>query len=378
LISIIKQGLDTAESLKNQINKNLSKLLDEKEEKKMRKEIEYRELLREGLRFFAQNSAHIEVVRNRQVEKVYFHLHPFCHSLPKEIKNDFNDSVNRVSVQSKVYGLTESSDQIIKVMKHEHRLKLLFNKYKVLAMFANHVTLWQDLSFTIALIVNFFILTSYSSNYGDEEDPVERRLHNPKLFLVDHINAKPILSILGVIMLISTIFVVLFYLFKKAPLVMERVWNEAEEKENQSKKKGMISRLLSLFLRLVLVFFGILQNIEIVYYIIYLIMAALAVIIHPFFFAFHLTETILRYPTLKNVIRAFWDPRKALGLALVLFIILEYIASLVGFTAFSKYYEGNCETTLDCFLYTFDFTFKANGGIGGQLDSIYERPGIRF
>lgn len=72
---------------------------------------------------------------------------------------------------------------------------------------------------------------------------------------------------------------------------------------------------------------------------------------------------------------SFWDPRKALGLALVLFIILEYIFSLIAFAAFSEDYQGNCETTYDCFLYTFDYTFKANGGIGGQLDEIYERTG---
>jgi len=85
-----------------------------------------------------------------------------------------------------------------------------------------------------------------------------------------------------------------------------------------------------------------------------------------------------RYPTLKNVIRAFWDPKLALGLTFVLFVILEYIASLFAFTSFHTDYEGNCESLIGCFMYTFDFTFKANGGIGGQLDTIYERPAGYF
>jgi len=296
IFSIIKQGLDTAESLKNQINKNILKLgLDEAESEKFRKEIQYRELLKEGLKFFAENSAHIEVVRNKEVEKVYFHLQPFCGSLPKEVKNDFNESVNRVSDQSKVNGLMESSDDIIKIMQHEHRLKLFFNKYKVIAIFANHVSLWQSLSFTIALVVNFLILASYSGFYGDETDPLKRRLNNPRLFLISEITSTDnILHALGIIMLISTAFVVLFYLFKKTPLVIERVWNQADEKESQKPKKGVVSRMFNWIFKVISVLFGVLQSIEIVYYLIYLVMAILAVALHPFFFAFHLTEVIIR------------------------------------------------------------------------------------
>jgi len=224
-------------------------------------------------------------------------------------------------------------------------------------------------------VVNFLILASYSGFYGDETDPLKRRLNNPRLFLISEITSTDnILHALGIIMLISTAFVVLFYLFKKTPLVIERVWNQADEKESQKPKKGVVSRMFNWIFKVISVLFGVLQSIEIVYYLIYLVMAILAVALHPFFFAFHLTEVIIRFPTLKDVLRSFWDPRNALGLALVLFIIFEYIASLIGFAAFSEDYQGNCETTYDCFLYTFDFTFKANGGIGGQLDDIYERP----
>lgn len=39
-------------------------------------------------------------------------------------------------------------------------------------------------------------------------------------------------------------------------------------------------------------------------------LAVIGTVVHPFFFAFHMTEVLIRYPTLKNVIRAVWEPRK--------------------------------------------------------------------
>lgn len=51
------------------------------------------------------------------------------------------------------------------------------------------------------------------------------------------------------------------------------------------------------------------QNIDVIYYLAYGSLAFLGVMIHPFFFAFHLTEILIRYPTLKNVIKAVWEPR---------------------------------------------------------------------
>lgn len=87
----------------------------------------------------------------------------------------------------------------------------------------------------------------------------------------------------------------------------------------------------------------------------------------------------LRFPTLKNVVKSVYEPREALFLTLVLWIILEYIFSIWGFNYLRDQYTSTenlddsfCTELLICFLYTFDFTFKSNGGIGSQLDSLRE------
>ena len=43
------------------------------------------------MNFFSSKSAHIEVLReDKKIEKTYFYLPPFCLSLDKETKTNFN------------------------------------------------------------------------------------------------------------------------------------------------------------------------------------------------------------------------------------------------------------------------------------------------
>lgn len=56
---------------------------ENEEEKRIRKSIKNVELTKEAMQFFSRNSAHIEVQRNGEVERVRFMLLPYCHELPK-------------------------------------------------------------------------------------------------------------------------------------------------------------------------------------------------------------------------------------------------------------------------------------------------------
>ena len=105
------------------------------------------------------------------------------------------------------------------------------------------------------------------------------------------------------------------------------------------------------------------QNIDVIYYLSYGSLAFLGVMIHPFFFAFHLTEILIRYPTLKNVVKAVWEPRQSLILTLLLMIIMVYSFTLFAYLFFHDDYNGNCESVSICFLFTFDFTFKVKSFI---------------
>ena len=65
----------------------------------------------------------------------------------------------------------------------EEKLRIFFNKRKILAIFANYVTLWSNLAFYLTLAINLLILLSYSTVWNDKMD-------EPRLFLDDNVSKE--------------------------------------------------------------------------------------------------------------------------------------------------------------------------------------------
>lgn len=64
--------------------------------------MERKKLLKSTFNFFFDNCAHIDVVRDEQLEQIYFIKLPYTKFLPKEQKTKFNDEVDRTNLKSKV------------------------------------------------------------------------------------------------------------------------------------------------------------------------------------------------------------------------------------------------------------------------------------
>lgn len=211
------------------------------------------------------------------------------------------------------------------------------------------------------------------------EEKLQSRLKFPVLFgMNNNYDSKETIQLLwdiGIIQFISSLFVVLFFLFKKAPVYFKRAWQYDSEYDSSlnsiiKAKRSILSRIFSFLKRSLIVGFLFLKNIDVCYYLAYGAFSLFGLIIHPFFFCFHLTEILIRYPTLTNVVKSVWEPRYAILLTLVLFLIIEYLFALIGFQSFHKDYQGKCESVLFCFLFTVDMTFKFDGGIGGYLTEL--------
>jgi hypothetical protein len=65
-----------------------------------------------------------------------------------------------------------------------------------------------------------------------------------------------------------------------------------------------------------------LQDVDILYYTIYILANIIGLTIHPFLFAFHLMD-LLKLEQLRAVVQAVWYPRAELVLALLLLTIVE-------------------------------------------------------
>lgn len=129
---------------------------------------------------------------------------------------------------------------------------------------------------------------------------------------------------------------------------------------------NLIKRLIIFIINCLKSVYLLLNDFEIVYYTIYILFVVVGITLHPFFFVFCMTD-FLRTEYLKNVVRAVWQPRAELVLSLILFIILEYYFTLIGYMVYYDDYQGMCDELWVCFFTTFDWTFKDTGAIGGKL-----------
>ena len=114
---------------------------------------------------------------------------------------------------------------------------------------------------------------------------------------VDVDQTKSIFDIVGVCMSCFSIFVVIFNIFKKAPLVVKESWKEDENEPK--KKKGFIMRLIKFIFKLLKTAFKLLSNFQLLYYIAYGATALIGALYHEFFFTFHMTEILVRYYTIN-------------------------------------------------------------------------------
>jgi inositol 1,4,5-triphosphate receptor type 1/inositol 1,4,5-triphosphate receptor type 3 len=171
-------------------------------------------------------------------------------------------------------------------------------------------------------------------------------------------------------MIICSTFVVGFFLMKKGPLYAREAWDR--NKELLKKDQACIVRFAIKGYMVLNSLIMVLTNIEVMYYLAYGVLAFIATLFHPFFFAFHMSEVVLRYPTMRNVIRSFWEPKTALFLTMMLIMVTNYYFSIFSYVYLYDLYVSNkgskCDSLIVCFLSTFDYAFKNNGGIGGWFD----------
>lgn len=159
------------------------------------------------------------------------------------------------------------------------------------------MNLWKDLSFLCAILLNVIIIISYG-NGPEGSDTDQQRLDSPSLAnSLDVESTKRIFDVVGICMSCFSVFVVIFYIFKKAPLVIKNSWKDEEDESGKAaskKKKSFIMRIITFIIKLIKTTYNLLSNFQLLYYIAYGATALVGALVHEFFFTFHMTEILVR------------------------------------------------------------------------------------
>ena len=357
--NILKKGVGAVNSVSALLKKNLvnNEGLDEEESTKVIEAVELKQKTRDAIAFFNENIRHIEVVIHDDLEKIYFPLLPYCKTLSKVYKKDFQESVVRSSAKTKLGCLMTTSDYMIRVMKHEKRLQKLFNTYKLMGIIANNGEIWEFCCFWSNLFLNLIIISSYSNKFQD-------RLHEPHLFFNKDIeNTHYLITTIGVVNLVFSSLVVGFTLIKRGPILIEKVWRGFNKT-----KMNVIKRFIKFLVNIILSIYFCFTDFLFSYYVLFIAVAILGLTIHPFFFVIQLYD-VVRIEVLTNVIKSVWIPKLSLFLTFLVFLMFQYYFTLIGYIVFSSHYNDGdrCKSLWECFFTTFDYTFKSGGSLGGLL-----------
>lgn len=312
-----------------------------------------------ALIFFKSNTAQIDIVREEVLERLYFPLMPSCKSLSDKEKKKFQETVDRSSIKTKLNHLMKASDRIISIMEHEYNLRIFFERYKVFGYIDRWQKVWEASVFMLACILNLMIIFEYRI----ELDEVGFGL--PALKDISFFVVALMVLFLGII-----IWVLVF--LKRAPVLYKPVKDEYINWKVHNPQLSFYRYSIA-YIRTSLTGLGAcLSDGEVMYHTLYVAFAAVGLLWSYICFMFHLSD-FLRLDLLKNIVSAVWIRRTPLLLTFLLFLLIEYYFTILGYIWFYEQYPNKrCYRLWECFFETFDLTFKEGGGVGAFLTDLWD------
>eukprot|EP00347_Sterkiella_histriomuscorum_P006717 403351704 len=329
--------------------------------------------LKQALMFFRKNSATIDVLVKNSIEQVHFPYMPYCTYLSEEEKVEFYNALPTDRDKEKIEVLVLTSTDLIRRMKIEYEFKKFFIEYPLIGELVYHTEQWKQIAFYIILTLN--IMNLYSFSAINEHD----RLYSPAFYGYSTEFTEFLYLVFGTIQIILSILINFTVISKRAIYHYHLVFSNKQSQNNEDEsmdsdlQSGFWQRPKKLILKDITDYsWSAVQDFQLLYYMGYLFFSFVGLFFHPFFYAYHMIDMIIRNPYLKNVLKAVYRPRYELFNTLILFLCLQYIFAMISYVFFFEDFEkGECSSLSQCFLVIIDQTFKNDGGIGTFLNRAY-------
>ncbi|XP_033293098.1 inositol 1,4,5-trisphosphate receptor type 1 isoform X6 [Orcinus orca] len=239
----------------------------------------------EALEFYAKHTAQIEIVRlDRTMEQIVFPVPSICEFLTNESK-------------LRIYYTTERDEQGSKINDFFLRSEDLFNEMnwqkKLRGTLEPH---WSGLLWT-AMLISLAIVIALPKPHG-----IRALIASTILRLIFSVGLQPTLFLLGA-----------FNVCNKIIFLMSFVGNCG------TFTRGYRAMVL---------------DVEFLYHLLYLLICAMGLFVHEFFYSLLLFDLVYREETLLNVIKSVTRNGRSIILTAVLALILVYLFSIVGYLFF--------------------------------------------
>jgi hypothetical protein len=342
--------------------------------KKPRNEDEYeltayekeKQFFKKCYEFYFKYTPNIEIIFCNQIISYYIKLYPMCQYLSPEMKEEFQNNVDRTNTKSKLSYLFKNLYYYKEALEHTQKLEEFFKKARIIDLFLNQYLFFKDFSFIITVMINLLIISSYFKTDNNNQSFDYSFLYVNESGRIKVTN--DIMYVLTLIQFVLSVLIFINYLVKNMP---KYTYSEKLISRNKCKKIGRF-------------FYRLLTDGNFLYHSSYLFFSIIGFFYKYYFlFAYHLLETARRSSTLTNLLLAIWNPRKQLIVTLFLFILFEYYFIIfIYLYMYDNLPDNSCYAFDRCFFTIGDNSYKnSNGIINYLLESKYKSEfflGARF
>ena len=329
---------------------------------------------KEMMSYMTENISSVEVSLDDILYKVYFPLLTKSKKIKKNSQLYFK--VESDQLQNYIYHIMNNYDNINIEVTQNTNIDSILELPFIKIIFQNS-DLLQRISLILGILINIFILMSYSTFTKDAEcDKKDARLNCPYLLYKPGKNklnhTRAVFKFLGFAHLFLTICLFLNYYLRTFGIALRKTENKFKIKEIKKTKKKKIKYGICGYLGSIILpaIFHSLFNFESLFYILALGFNLIGIFIHNFFYGFMLVEVIVRVEVMKNVLLAIYIPWRQIIITLLIFLVIIYYFSLFALSYFPSHFKiiGDTKNFLNTFMRVFDQGFKQDGGVGTYLD----------
>uniref|UniRef100_A0A8C4LYG6 Inositol 1,4,5-trisphosphate receptor n=1 Tax=Equus asinus asinus TaxID=83772 RepID=A0A8C4LYG6_EQUAS len=338
----------------------------------------------EALEFYAKHTAQIEIVRlDRTMEQIVFPVPSICEFLTKESKLRIYYTTERDEQGSKINDFFLRSEDLFNEMNWQKKLRA----QPVLYWCARNMSVWSSISFNLAVLMNLLVAFFYpfkGVRGGTLEPHWSGLLWTAMLISLAIVIALP--KPHGIRALIaSTILRLIFSVGLQPTLFLLGAFNVCNKIIFLMSFVGNCGTFTRGYRAMVL-------DVEFLYHLLYLLICAMGLFVHEFFYSLLLFDLVYREETLLNVIKSVTRNGRSIILTAVLALILVYLFSIVGYLFFKDDFilevdrleepgscelvpaeeteqdkEHTCETLLMCIVTVLSHGLRSGGGVGDVL-----------
>ncbi|XP_073757678.1 inositol 1,4,5-trisphosphate-gated calcium channel ITPR1 isoform X3 [Callorhinus ursinus] len=280
----------------------------------------------EALEFYAKHTAQIEIVRlDRTMEQIVFPVPSICEFLTKESKLRIYYTTERDEQGSKINDFFLRSEDLFNEMNWQKKLRA----QPVLYWCARNMSFWSSISFNLAVLMNLLVAFFYpfkGVRGGTLEPHWSGLLWTAMLISLAIVIALP--KPHGIRALIaSTILRLIFSVGLQPTLFLLGAFNVCNKIIFLMSFVGNCGTFTRGYRAMVL-------DVEFLYHLLYLLICAMGLLVHEFFYSLLLFDLVYREETLLNVIKSVTRNGRSIILTAVLALILVYLFSIVGYLFF--------------------------------------------